>query len=161
MPPLFHLPVLSLPNAPTFRQNLSYSLLQFCWRESIKDNKKDILFLLVWDKVSYTEIPSFVTMHLCIETNIDSSLPDLLITSWSPSHSGLCQFKITLFIPQQRAHQPHSSFRSLFLSLFLPCMFSMCVWPMSNNITPFVLDLKSANEGEHAIFVLLSLANFT
>jgi hypothetical protein len=29
-----------------------------------------------------------------------------------------------LFIPQQGAHQPHLNFRFLFLSLFLPCMFS-------------------------------------
>jgi hypothetical protein len=32
---------------------------------------------------------------------------------------------------------------------------------MSNNITVFVLDLKSAYEGEHMIFGLLSLANLT
>jgi hypothetical protein len=31
---------------------------------------------------------------------------------------------------------------------------------MSNNITAFVLDLKSAYEGEHTMFGLLSLANF-
>jgi hypothetical protein len=37
----------------------------------------------------------------------------------------------------------------------------LCVWPMSNNITAFVLGLKSTYEGEHAIFGLLSLANFT
>jgi hypothetical protein len=33
----------------------------------------------------------------------------------------------------------------------------MC--PKSNNITQFALDLKSAYEGEHTIFGLLSLAN--
>jgi hypothetical protein len=32
---------------------------------------------------------------------------------------------------------------------------------MSNNITAFVLDLKSAYEGEYTIFGFLSLANFT
>jgi hypothetical protein len=30
-------------------------LLLFCWREDISHNKKDIVFLLVWDKDSYTE----------------------------------------------------------------------------------------------------------
>jgi hypothetical protein len=40
-------------------------------------------------------------MHLCIATHIGSSLPDLFVISWSPSHSGLCQFKITLFALQQ------------------------------------------------------------
>jgi hypothetical protein len=33
-------------------------------------------------------------MHMCIATHTGSSLPDLFTTSWSPSHSGLCQFKI-------------------------------------------------------------------
>jgi hypothetical protein len=32
---------------------------------------------------------------------------------------------------------------------------------MNNNITAFVLDLKSAYEGELRIFGFLSLANFT
>jgi hypothetical protein len=47
----------SLPPATTLasRQNLFFPLLQFCWREDISDNKKDIVFLLVWDKDSYTE----------------------------------------------------------------------------------------------------------
>jgi hypothetical protein len=39
--------------------------------------------------------------------------------------------------------------------------FPLSVWPKSNNITAFVLDLKSAYEGEHMIFGLLSLANLT
>jgi hypothetical protein len=46
--------LLPLP-ALTSRQNLFCSLLQFCWREDISNNKKDIASLLVWDKDSYTE----------------------------------------------------------------------------------------------------------
>jgi hypothetical protein len=71
-----------------------------------------------------------------------SSLPDLLITSRSPSHSGLCHFKITLFTPLQWAHQILSSFG------FPNFPYSSCkhsplsVWPMSNNITAFVLGQK-------------------
>jgi hypothetical protein len=49
-------------------------------------------------------------MHMCITIQIGSSLPDLFTTSQSPSHSGLCQFKITLFTPLQWAHQTLSSF---------------------------------------------------
>jgi hypothetical protein len=56
----------------------------------------------------YREIPSIAAMHMCITTRIDSSLPDLFTTSWSPSQSGLCQFKITIF-----AHQTLSSLGSL------------------------------------------------
>jgi hypothetical protein len=110
---------------PASRQNLFHPLvLQFYWRENISDNKKGIAFLLVWAQDSCTEIPSVVSMHLCVATHTGSSLPDLFTTSWSPSHSGLCQVKITIFALLQWAHQPHSSFRFLSLSLFLPCVFS-------------------------------------
>jgi hypothetical protein len=55
LPPLppCHIP----PPPPTLisRQNLFFPLSQFCWRESISDNKKNIAFLLPWDKDSYTE----------------------------------------------------------------------------------------------------------
>jgi hypothetical protein len=88
-----------------------------------------------------------------VQNHICSSLPDFT-TSWSSSHSGLCQFKITLFAPLQWAHQTLSSFRFPTLSVFLLYKFSM-----SNNITAFVLGLKSAYEGEHTIFGLLSLDN--
>jgi hypothetical protein len=56
--------------------------------------------------------------------HIGSSLSELFTTSWSPCHSGLCQFKITIFALQQGAHQTLSTFRFPFLSLFLLCMFS-------------------------------------
>jgi hypothetical protein len=48
---------------------------------------------------------------------------------------------------------------------FLPIPISpICALPLAcdpkyNNVTAFALDLKSAYEGEHTIFVLLSLAN--
>jgi hypothetical protein len=35
-------------------------------------------------------------MHMCITAQTDSSLADLFITSQSPSHSDLYQFKIIL-----------------------------------------------------------------
>jgi hypothetical protein len=42
------------PPHPASRQNLFCPpVLQFCWRENIRHNKKDTVFLLVWDKVSY------------------------------------------------------------------------------------------------------------
>jgi hypothetical protein len=84
---------------PVSGKNLFLTLvLQFCWRENIGSNKIDIEFLLVWDKDNYTEIPSVGSTYLCIATHIGSSFPDLFTTSWSLSYSGLCQFKITLFL---------------------------------------------------------------
>jgi hypothetical protein len=35
------------------------------------------------------------------------------------------------------------------------------MWPASNQIAIFALDLKSAYEGEHTIFGFLSLGNLT
>jgi hypothetical protein len=52
--PMLPAPSLS-PHPPHFRQNLFCPLLQFCWREDISNNKKDTVFLLVWDKDSCTE----------------------------------------------------------------------------------------------------------
>jgi hypothetical protein len=53
----------SSPTPLTSRQNLFCPFLQFCWRVDISKNKKDILFLLVWDKDSYTE--RFLAFLLC------------------------------------------------------------------------------------------------
>jgi hypothetical protein len=39
--------------------------------------------------------------------------------------------------------------------------YPLSLWSKSNNITAFLLDLKSTYEGEHAMFGLLSLANLT
>jgi hypothetical protein len=108
---------------PLCGQNLFCSLvLWFCWR----DNKKDSVFLPVWDKDSYKvlEISSVASMHMYVTTWIGSSLPDLFTISQLPSHSGLCQFKSAVFVSIQWTHQPHSSFEFLSLSLFLQCMFS-------------------------------------
>jgi hypothetical protein len=45
-------------NTPHPRQNLFYlPVLQFCRRKNIKDNKKNMAFLLVWDRELFREIP--------------------------------------------------------------------------------------------------------
>jgi hypothetical protein len=53
--PLSPYPLPLPPTHLTSRQNLFCPLLQFCWSKDINNNKKDIGFLLVWDKDSYTE----------------------------------------------------------------------------------------------------------
>jgi hypothetical protein len=41
---------------PTFWTDLFRPpILWFCWRENIRDNRRDIVLLLVWDKDNYTE----------------------------------------------------------------------------------------------------------
>jgi hypothetical protein len=116
------------PPSPASKQNLfSLLILWFCWRENIAMIWKTLL-LLVWDKkYLYREIPSVASMHMCITTHINSFLPDLFTSSWSPWHNGLCQFKIIILAPLQWAHQPHSSFRLPSLSVFLSgCLLLVC-----------------------------------
>jgi hypothetical protein len=121
---LCHLPF-PLAHSPTAsRQNpICPLVLRFCWRESKDD--KDKMCLPIWNKDSYTERFLALLPWTCVLlTHIDSSLADLFITSWSPFHSGLFQFKIAIFSPLQWAYQPHSNFRLPSLCLFLQCVFS-------------------------------------
>jgi hypothetical protein len=150
---------LSIPQPPRFQQNLFCPFLQFCWRED-KRNKKDIAFLLVWDKDSYIEGVLALLPCMCITIQIDFSVPNLF-TIWSPSHIDLCHFKVTILAPLQWGHQTLLSF-GFPIFPYSSCMCSpLSMWPMSNNITAFVLDLKSTCEGEHMIFDFLSMTNFT
>jgi hypothetical protein len=64
-PPLF-------PPVPLFCSEAWGVVLQFCRRKNIKDNKKNMVFLLVWDKDSYTEIPSIASMLMCVTTQTGS-----------------------------------------------------------------------------------------
>jgi cellulose synthase/poly-beta-1,6-N-acetylglucosamine synthase-like glycosyltransferase len=69
------------------------------------------MFLLVWDKDSYTG--SFLVMFSCIYIYYNpnwfvSSSP--LHSFLAPSHDGPNQFKISIFIPVKRINQPHLSF---------------------------------------------------
>jgi hypothetical protein len=79
---LCHLPLLPL-KPPVSRQNLFHPLvLWFCWRETIGDKKEDILFLLVWDKDSYTE--RFLVLLPCTCELHGSSLSDLFVIFCTP-----------------------------------------------------------------------------
>jgi hypothetical protein len=55
------------PHHPTLEQNLFCPLVfRHCWRENIRDNKKNIVFLLVWDKDSYTERFLVLLPYICV-----------------------------------------------------------------------------------------------
>jgi hypothetical protein len=114
--------LLYLPPPPRFQAEPVCPLFQFCWTEDISNNKKDIAFLLVWDMDSYRETLNIASMHLYITTRIGSSLPDLFTTSWSPSQSDLCHFKVSILTPLQCTHQTLSSFG---FPTF-PCSSCMC-----------------------------------
>jgi hypothetical protein len=94
--------------------------------ENIKDNKKDIVFLLVWDKDSYTERFLVLLPCTCV---LEPTLFNLYQTSSLLLGHLLIVASVSLrFARLQWAHQSHSSFRFPSLSLFLPCTFFLyCV----------------------------------
>jgi hypothetical protein len=158
-----HLPLLpTLPAHPPFWKNMFCPLvLWFCWRENIGDNKKDTEFLLVWDKDSYTE--RFLALFPCTYV-LHSTLVHLCQTTsllLGPLPILRCASLRLLSLLLYRKHISHI-WGFCFLSLsYSSCACSpLIVWPMSNNITAFVLDIESTYEGECVIFGLLSLANF-
>jgi hypothetical protein len=131
--------------------------VQFCWRKNIRD-KKSIAFLLVWDKDSYTE--RFLALLPCTCV-LQSTLVHLYQTSsLLPSPVPIvASASLRLYSLLYSEHVNH-------IQVFLPFPYSshahslFSVWPMSNNITAFVLGLQSIYEEEHVIFGLLRLINF-
>jgi hypothetical protein len=116
----------SPPNSPTSGLNLFCPLiLRYCWRERIIDNKKDMSFLLVWEKDSHTE--RFLTL-----------LPDTCVLQHF--HNFLIPFPLYALI-----YREHINHIQLIGFLTFPYFSNACsplhVWPMSNNITAFVLAL--------------------
>jgi hypothetical protein len=98
-------------------------------------------------------------MYKCVTSQVDSSLTDPYTGSWSPSHIDLCRFKVSVLVLLQWGHQTLSCFGFLtYHHITLMCS-PLVMWPKSNHIASFALDLKSTYEGEHMIFCLLSLAN--
>jgi hypothetical protein len=131
----------SLLLLPAFGQNLFCPLfLQFCWRENIRDNKKNIAFLLVWGKDSYTErflvlLPRICVLQPILVQLFQPSLPSPLPIVASVS---LKLFYLLLYSDHSN-HIQVLGFLSFPYSSRAPSLLS--VWPMSNNITAFVLGL--------------------
>jgi hypothetical protein len=144
------------PSMPLiFRQNLFCPFLQFCWKIDISNNKKDKAFLLVeiWIAIQRDFSHCF---HAQVYYN-----PNWFISTWPLQYFciDLCHFNVTVLAPLHWGHETLSSF-GFPTYPHTSCMCStLCLWPKSNNITVFALDLKSAYEGEHMIFGLMSLAN--
>jgi hypothetical protein len=133
----------SPPSPPTSRQNLFCPLvLQFCWREIIRDNKEGTVFSLVSDKDSYMERILALLPCTCVLQ------PSLVLL-----------YQTSSLLPSPLPRVASASLRLLYLLLysehinhiqvlgFLPFPYSshahstLTVWPTSNNITAFVLGL--------------------
>jgi hypothetical protein len=124
------------PQPLTSRQNLFSPLLRFCW-ENIRDNKKDLLFLLVWDKDSYTERFLALLPWTCVlkPTLVHFYLTSLLLPGPLPIVANFIHSSTVEHIDRiQVLHFLSFPYFSHAYSL-------LSVWPMSNNITAFVLGL--------------------
>jgi hypothetical protein len=132
IPYFCHLPYRPLTSGP----NIIFPLiLWLCWREIIRNNKKDMSFLLVWDKDSYTERllvllpctsvfqPTLVCLYL-----FSLLLPGLLPIVASTNLR-------LLYLLLNKEHFNHTQMLG-FLSFpyFSDVCSTLSVWPMSNNI---------------------------
>jgi hypothetical protein len=135
----FYPPLTLFPHSQASRENPFHPLvLQFCWRENIRDNKKDIAFLLVWDNDSYTE--RFLALFPCTSV-LQPTLVHLYQTSsLLPSPLPIvASASLKLLYSLIYSGHINTSFRFSSFSLFLPCVCSpLSVWPVSHNITAVV-----------------------
>jgi hypothetical protein len=131
---------------------------RICSALKTRDNKKDISFLLVWDKDSYTE--RFLALFSCT-----CVLQSTLVHFYQISSLLLVPLPIVasvnfLYSVLNRERINHSQ-ALCFLSLFLLCAFSPeCVTHVQKYFCVcfgFIIHILG---GENAIFGLLSLANF-
>jgi hypothetical protein len=163
---LGHFPycLLPPPTPPTphaSRKDLFCPLLQFCWRENIRDNKKGIAFLLAWDKDSSTE--RFLALLPCTCVLQPTLVRLYQTSSLFPIHLPIVTW-VSLWLLYSLLYSGH--IKHFQVLCFLPFPYSSCMhsplsmWPVSHNITAFILGLKSSSEGEHTIFDLSSLTNF-
>jgi hypothetical protein len=116
-------------------------VLQFCWWENIRDNKRDSV-LLVWDKDSYTE--RFLVLFPCTCV-LQPTLVHLYQTSSllpSPLPIVASASLRLLYSLLYSEHINHTQVLGFFPFPYSSCGHSpLSVWPMSNNISAFVLDL--------------------
>jgi hypothetical protein len=127
---------------PPLGQNLFCSLLWLCWRENIRDNKKDIALLLLWDKDSYTE--RFLVLLPCSCVLQTTLVHFYQTSSLFPGHLPIVAFA-NLRLLYSLLNREHINHIEVLGFLFFPCFFCVCspfsVWSISNNITVFVLGL--------------------
>jgi hypothetical protein len=141
---LYHLPPPPppLPTTPCFQAERVLTSSPICWRENIRDNKKDISFLLVWDKDSSTE--RFLALLPCtceLQPTLIHFFPtsSLLPGSLPIVASASLGLLYSLLYSEHIKHFWVLGFLSF--HYFSHVCFPLRVWPMSNNITAFVWGL--------------------
>jgi hypothetical protein len=116
---------------PPSRQNLFRPLLWFCWRENIRDNKKDITFLLIWDKESYIERFLALLPCTCVLQPKLIHLYSLLLPGPLPIVAA-ANLRL-LYSLLNRKHINHIQILAfLFFPYFSHSWSLLSVWPMSH-----------------------------
>jgi hypothetical protein len=109
---------------PTSRQNLFHPLW-FCWRENIRDNKKDIVFFLVCDKDSYRErfcnASALLPCTCVLQPTLVRFYPNSLLLPGPLPIVASVSLRLLYSRLNREKHQPHSSFPFLISSV---CVFS-------------------------------------
>jgi hypothetical protein len=132
-----------LPLIPMPLQNLLHPLpLRFCWRKNIKDKKKNIAFLLVWDEVSSTG--RFFVLFLYIYI-LQPKLVHLYQTSSLLSSPFPTVASASLRLLYSFLYSEHINYIQVLCFLPFPypshVQSPLTLWAMSKNITAFVLGL--------------------
>jgi hypothetical protein len=131
------------PPPPCFwEEPILPSCIWFCWRENIGHNKKDIAFLQVWDKDSNTE--RFLALLLCNCVLQPTLVPLCMTYSLLPGPLPIVA-SASLRLLYSFLYSKHINHIQVLGSLPFPyfsCVsFPLSMWPMSNNVTAFVLGL--------------------
>jgi hypothetical protein len=126
-------------NTPLFRQNLLCPLvLWFCGRENMRDNKKNIVLLLVCNKDIYTERFLVLLPCICVLQPILVHLyqtSSLLPSPFLIVASATLRFLYSLLYNE---HINHIQVLSFLLIRYSSCARSpFSVWTISNNISVF------------------------
>jgi hypothetical protein len=131
------------PTLPGSLQILVHPLvLRFCWRENIGDNEKDISFLLVWDKGNSTERFLVLLPCTCVSQSMLVRLYQISSLLPGPLPIVISANLRLLYSLLNREHINHIKVLGILSYPYFSCMHSpLSVWPMSNNITAFVLGL--------------------
>jgi hypothetical protein len=125
-----------------FHQVQPVLLLWICQKENIRDSKKDKVFLLVWDKDGHTERFLALLPWTCVlqPTLVHLYQTSLILPGPLPivSSANLRLFCLLL----NKEHINHIQVLGFLSFHYVSHVCSpLSVWPMSNNITTFVLSL--------------------
>jgi hypothetical protein len=117
-------------------------ILQTCWRQNIRDYKKDIAFFKVWNKGSCTE--RFIALLPCTCVFQPTLVHTCQTSSLLPSPLLTVALASLILLYSLLYSEPINHIQVLSFLFFLyssHALSPLSLWPMSNNITALALGL--------------------